>query len=72
MRRLKVLQPGCLPANGQIELTRRICRHAAEDPCVRGKREGDLSQVIYPEPGGDGDRRNLGNFDRPLAHDVAA
>ena len=56
----------------QIELLGGTVRRAAEDPGVGGKRERNLSQVVHPHPGGDGDRRHLDDLDRPLADDVAA
>src|SRR5262245_45770028 len=61
-----------LPDHSQIELASRARRHATEDPCVSGKREWNLSQVIYPHPGGNGYCRNLSDLDSPLANNVAA
>ena len=52
-----------LPDHFQIELASRARSHATEDPCVGGKREWNLSQIIYPRPGGNGYCRNLSDLD---------
>src|SRR6266516_1280028 len=62
----------CLPTHFQIEFTCRAGRYASQHPCVGGKRERNVSQVVHPHFRGDGYRRHLGDLHCALANNVAA
>src|SRR5439155_22134526 len=61
-----------LPVRFLIELASRARCDANEDPGVRWKRQWNLSQLIHPRSGGNGNRRELSDLDCPFPDDVAA
>ena len=55
----------------EIESSRRVNSRANQYDRMGWVSERDARQIIDSHPGGDGDRRDLDDIDRPLADDVA-